>query len=61
LIAANKPTVVAKLLLDLVVVEDGQCNGGFANSTSADESDWSELLGEIDNLLDQLVASKERL
>ena len=60
LIAANEPTVIAKPLLDLVVVEDGQGNGGLADSTSADESDRSELLGEIDYLLDQLSHSTLR-
>ena len=42
------------------MVEDGQGNGGLADSTSANESDRSELLGEIDYLLDQLSHSTLR-
>ena len=42
------------------MVEDGQGDGGFADSPSTNESDWGKLLGEIDHLLDQLVASKKR-
>ena len=59
LVAANESTVMAKPLLDPIVVENGQGDGGFANSTSTDESDWSTVLGKIDYLLDQLVASEE--
>jgi len=59
LVAANESTVMTKPLLDPVVVENGQGDGGLADSTSTDESDWNKLLGEIDYLLDQLVASEE--
>ena len=59
-ITTNESAVVTKPLLDPVMVEDGQGDGGFADSPSTNESDWSKLLGEIDYLLDQLVASKER-
>ena len=59
LVTPNESTVVTKPLLDPVVLENGQCDRGLANSTSTDESDWSKLLGEIDYLLDQLVASEE--
>jgi hypothetical protein len=59
LITANEPTVMAKPLLDPIVVENGQGDRRLANSTSTDEGDWSKVLSEIDYLLDQLVASKE--
>jgi len=59
LIATDEPTVITKPLLDLIVMEDSQGDGGLANSASTDESNWSEVPGEIDYLLDQLVASKE--
>jgi len=50
---------MTKLLLDPVVVEDGQGNRGLADSANTNQSDWSKLFGEIDYLLDQLVASKD--
>jgi hypothetical protein len=59
LVTTNKSTVMTKSLLDPVVVENGQGDGGLANSTSTNEGDWNEVLSEIDYLLDQLVASKE--
>ena len=60
LVAPYESTVVAKPLLDPIVVEDRQGDRGLANSASTDQSDWSQLLGQIDYLLDQLVASEER-
>ena len=59
-ITANESTVLAKPLLDPVVVEDRQGNRGLADSPSTNQGDRGKLLGEIDYLLDQLVASKER-
>ena len=41
------------------MVQNGQGNGRLANPTSTDESGRSKFLGEIDYVLDQLVASKE--
>jgi len=61
LIATDEPTVIAKPLLDLIVMENNQSDGGLAGSASTDESNWDEVLGEIDYLLDQLVAPKEGL
>jgi len=60
LIAANKSTVMAKSLLDPVVVENGQRDRGLADSASTNQGDRNKVLGEIDCLLDQLVASEER-
>jgi len=51
---------VTEPLLDPVVVEDGQCDGGLADPASTNQGDWDEVLCEIDYLLDQVVASKER-
>ena len=59
LVATDESTVMAKPLLDPIMVENGQGSGGFANSASADESNWSKVLSEIDYLLDQLVAPEE--
>ena len=39
LIATDEATVVAKLLFDPIVVEDGQGNRGLADSARANESD----------------------
>ena len=59
LVALDEPTVVAKPLLDPIVVENSQGDGGLANSASTNERNWDEVPSEIDNLRDQLVAPKE--
>jgi len=59
-VTTNESTVMTKPLLDPVVVEDGQSDRGFADSANTNQSDRGKLLGEIDYLLNQLVASKER-
>ena len=60
MVATDEATVIAEPLLDPIVVKNGKGDGGLADSASTEESDWNEFLGEIDRLLDQLVASKER-
>ena len=57
LVATDKPAVVPETLLDAVVVEDSQGNRCLPNPPWADESDWSEVFREANNLLDQLIAS----
>jgi len=57
LVATNKPTVVSKLFLDAVVMEDSQSDRRFPDPPCADESDWSEGFCEANDLCDQLVAS----
>jgi len=59
LVTTDEATVVAKLLLNLIVVENGQGDGWLAGSAGIDEGDWSEVLSKIDYLLDQLVTSEE--
>jgi len=59
LVTTDKSTVVAKPPLDPIMVENGKGDGRLANPPSADESDWSKILGEIDYFLNQLVASKK--
>ena len=59
MVTTDEATVVAKPLLDPIVVEDGQGDGCLANSASTDEGDWSEVLSEIDYLFNQLVTSEE--
>ena len=59
LVAADEATVIAKPPLDPIVVKNGQGDGCLADSTSTNEGDWDhEILGKIDNLLDQFVPPK---
>ena len=59
LVATDESTVIAEPLLDAVVVKDSQGDGGLADSASTNESNWGEILSEINYLLDQLVTSEE--
>ena len=59
LVTADEPAVVAEPLLNSIVVEDGQRDGGFSDPPGTDESDWMKVFNEMDYLLDQLIASKE--
>ena len=59
MITADESTVVAKPLLDPVVMENGQGNGCLPDSSSTNESDRNEILSEIDYCLDKFVASEE--
>ena len=59
LVATDESTVVAKPFLDAVIVEDSQGNGCLSNSARTDESSWSEGFYETNDLLDQVVTSKE--
>ena len=58
LVTTDEPLVVAKPLLDPIVVENGQSDGCFPNPTSANESDWMEIFSEINHLLNQLIMPK---
>ena len=59
LVAADESMVVAKPLLDLIVVENGHGDGCLPNSSGTNEGDWNEVLGETSYLLDQFITSKE--
>jgi len=52
LVAANKPTVVAKPLLNATVVEDGESDGCLADSANTNESERSEVFRQTDDRLD---------
>ena len=52
LVTTDEPTVVSEPFLDSVVVEDSQSDGRFPDPPCADESDWSEIFCEVDDLLD---------
>jgi len=58
LVASDEPTVVAKPLLDALVVEECKDGGCLADPTSANQSDWNEVFCETNDRLDQLAASK---
>ena len=58
LIATNEPAVIAKPVLDAIMVEDSEGNGCLPNAPCADESDGFEVFSESDDLFDQFVASK---
>ena len=59
LVATNEPPVVAEPLLDAMVMEDSQGDGGLSNSASADESERDEVFCATNDPLDQLVTSIE--
>ena len=52
LVAADESPVVAKPLLDSVVVKDSQGDGGLADPANADQSDWVKVFSEVYCLLD---------
>ena len=58
LIATDKSSVGAKSLFDPIVVEDGEGNGCFPDSPCTDESNRFEVIGECNDLLNQVVTSK---
>ena len=60
LITPDESTVVTESLPDAIVMEDGQCDGRLPDPTDTDESDWCEVFGQTDDLLDQLAASEAR-
>jgi len=51
LVATDEPTVVSEPFPDAIVVEDGQRDGCFPNPPCADESDWSEVFRETNEVL----------
>ena len=57
-VAADESTVNAKPFLDAIVVEEGEGNGCFSDPTCTNECDGFEILGQSDNLIDQLPTSE---
>ena len=51
-VATDKPAVIPKSILDPIVVEDGQSDRRLPDSPGADESGWSEVLCETNDLPD---------
>jgi hypothetical protein len=52
LVATNEPSVLAKSLLDAVVVEDRQRDRRLPDPPCTDESEGCEAFGETNDLLD---------
>ena len=58
LVATDKPTIGSEPFLDAIVVEGSQSDGRFADPPCTDQSDGSEMFREINELLDQILASE---
>ena len=58
LVATDETAVVSKPCFDAIVVEDGQGNGRFSDPPWTDEGDWGQVFCEVDNLLDDIVATE---
>jgi hypothetical protein len=58
LVTTDESAVIAESVLDAIVVEEGESDGGFSDSPCANKGDGFEVFGETDELLDQLVTSK---
>ena len=58
LVAADEPPVVAKPLLNAIVVEDSQCDRCFANPTRTNKGDRIETFGEANDVFDEVIASE---
>jgi hypothetical protein len=58
LVTTNESTVVAKPVLNAIVVEDLERDRRFPNPPCTNESDRFEVFGESDDRLYQFVASE---
>ena len=58
LVTTDESSIISEPFLDAIVVEDGQSDGCLPDPPWPDESEWGEVLGEVDNLFNQIVASK---
>ena len=58
LIATNESAVIAKAVLDPIVVEHSKGDGSLPNPPCTNESDGFEVFSQTSNLLNQFVASK---
>ena len=54
----DEASIVAKPFFYPIVVENGECDGGFPDSACANESDGAEGACETDDLLDQPIAAE---
>ena len=58
LVATDEPTIGSEPLLYAIVVEDGQSNGRFPDPPCTNESDWSDMFCEVDDVVNQILASE---
>ena len=56
LVASDESTILAKPLLDAVVVKSSQSDRCLSNPANTNESGWDEIFRETNDFLDQLVA-----
>ena len=59
LVATDEPAVVAEPCFDAIVTKDSQGDRSLANPAGTNEGNRREVFYETDDLVDQLVASKE--
>ena len=59
LVTADESTIVAKSSSDAIVIKDSQGDRSLSDPGGTNESNLGEVFYESNNLLDQLVASKE--
>jgi len=57
-VTSDEPTILAEPLLDAIVMEDIQSDGGLADPANTEESDWTETFCQGDNLVNQIVTPK---
>ena len=53
LVASDEPTVIAEMVLDAIVVEGREDDGGFPDPPWTDESDRFDVYCERNNFLDR--------
>jgi hypothetical protein len=58
LVTADESTVVAKSVLNPIMVEDLECDGCFPDSTCTNKSDRLEVFSETDDRFDKFVATE---
>ena len=52
MVTTDESSLVAKTFLDPIVVENSEGNAGLPNPSGTDESDWTKVFSEMDDLLD---------
>ena len=52
LVATDESTLVAKSFLYPIVMENVQSDTGLPDPSGTNQSDWAEVFGEMNNLLD---------
>ena len=55
---SDEPMILAKPLLDAIVMEDGQSDEHLADPANTDRSDRGETFRKSDDLVDQIVATE---